>query len=413
MHPDHNLLSVFEHQTLKASKEGQFQPRHLEALQRFYGENGTPFFSLVHNGVKFCEQVGVIQVGELTLQVLPKIDRVSDNSETWHSVLIDMLKAVGAFKVAAPTTSNLRIKSNSILELYIELFVVECEYLLHHGLVKKYRQKEGNLKSLKGTLLFSKNIKHNLIHQERLYTTHTTYDTQHVLNAILYKTLCLLRHINTSSALKSRIAKLLLYFPEQKDVKVGEALFARVVFNRKTITYRNAIEIAKLLLLNYHPDVVRGQNHVLALMFDMNQLWERYVYRTLSRMSNGRYKVTAQANRVFWESAKSYSQRIKPDLIIEIGDEVIVLDTKWKTPESFRPADSDLKQMFAYNHRFKAKHSMLLYPGAGKEIEHNSGSFFEADGTACSMLFIPIVERKKLTNASFEQLIDRILENHS
>src|SRR5690606_25296538 len=137
--------------------------------------------------------------------------------------------------------------------------------LLRQGLVKKYRKTEGNSTSLKGNLKFGKHLSQNLVHQERFYIQYTAYDPEHELHSVLYKAIKLLGRINTNEGLQGPIKSLLLDFPEMPDIKISEATFNKLVLNRKTQGYQKAIQIARLLLLNYHPDVSKGSNDILAL----------------------------------------------------------------------------------------------------------------------------------------------------
>jgi len=191
-----NHISIFEHQSLIFDLRKKEENDLHNALVKFF-ENGVPYYSLIRNGVKFNEFVGVIQVGNTLISVLPKSDKKMLDSkkekEKWNEVLIDMIRAVHGFDVKAPSSGNLKTKNNSVLDLYFELFVKEVEYLLHRGLVKKYRKTEGNLTALKGSLMFSKHVHKNVVHKERFYTQYTTYDTEHLLHIILYKTLQVLK----------------------------------------------------------------------------------------------------------------------------------------------------------------------------------------------------------------------------
>lgn len=388
-------ITVFEHQILKQGQKIDgitFKSSILEAMQVYHGEKGVPYYSLIDKGVKFNSFVGVIQVGNTTIEVLPKADKNEDKSQ-WRNVLIGMLQAVGLFTIHAPSTSSLHTKSNSILDLYFELFVYEVEGLLHKGLVKQCRKTEGQQKSLKGALQFNKHIQYNLIHKERFYVNHTVYDKEHALHKILYKALLLLKKINTNNMLGSRIGNLLLDFPEMPHVKITESLFDKLSYNRKTENYRHAIEIARLLLLNYHPDLSKGRKDVLALMFDMNLLWEQFVYASIRRFKVEGLTITAQTSKYFWKPDKGNRSTIRPDIVINKGrEDCVVLDTKWKNLKGTNPSPDDLRQMFVYHKYYKALKVALVYPGANNSVI--TGKYYnELDShlsdMECSLIALP------------------------
>ena len=74
-------LKLFEHETLRVGtdesdlKENELKENEFEALCRFYEENDKRYFSLEPRKKKFKHYVGVLQVGNLTIEVLPKVEK--------------------------------------------------------------------------------------------------------------------------------------------------------------------------------------------------------------------------------------------------------------------------------------------------------------------------------------------------
>jgi 5-methylcytosine-specific restriction enzyme subunit McrC len=387
-------ITVFEHEALRFDKgEKRISKEQFQALQSYYGE-GVPYYNLCYNGIRFNEHVGVIQIGSTIIEVLPKADNSDEDETKWRNILIGMLKAVGSFDIKSTSDSKLKIRPNTILDLYFEMFIKEIEFLLHRGLVKKYRKKEGNVTALKGALQFTRHIQQNLTHQERFYVRYTAYNTEHLLHFIIYKTLWLLKRINTNAALQSRIETLILNFPEMPEIKVTQSTFDKIVYNRKTKSYKKSIEIARLLLLRYHPDLNKGKNNVLALMFDMNKLWEQFVYVSIKKDRERFPLISQQTPKYFWKPVSGRRTKMKPDIVINQGlNNCAVLDTKWKNLNGHNPSPEDLRQMYVYHEYYRAQKVALVYPGV--ESGRTSGNYLNPETSTetnkeCSIIFLPV-----------------------
>lgn len=416
------LIQVFEHEklTLHPNQWGEkLTVPELEKLYAFNDKNDNVYFTGIRDGVKFKNYVGVIQIGGLTLEILPKADKRSASTEdghnkeakNWHNALLRMLAICRHIRVDAVSEASLEKRHHSILDLYFSLFLDEVENLLHRGLIKKYRKSEGNLTVLKGALNFNKNIQQNLIHQERFYTNHQVYDQDHLINQILLRALVILNQITTSPFIKDRLARVQLDFPEIKHIKIQEHHFNQLTESRKSVHYTEAIKIAKMIILNYSPDIKSGHENMLALLFDMNKLWEEYIYRIFVREERAHgIKVSFQNSKTFWQNEK-VSKTIRPDLVIKKGEFTYIIDTKWKVIDSLKPDDDDLKQIFSYNLYWKSYHSILLYPSTTMSSVPLYGEYKEglAHEHGCTLAFVDVLDKSGLLNLTCGGEIVKIL----
>ena len=412
-------ISVYEHDRLKLGETEQFLPEHLSLLQQYLGDNDTevfPYYQLINNGVKFKQYVGVLCVGNLQIEVLPKIEKQVAKGEegTWRNHLLEMLRAVFKLQTRTPSNADQAMRESAILDVFLVKFLNEVEALLHKGLIKTYRKTEENRTSMKGKLVFSKHLTKNYVHKERFYVNYTTYDRNHILNCILYKALKLVSHIAMNSYTQYRAKTMSFEFPELNDIAVDDALFERLTFDRKSEDYRTAIDIARLILLRYMPDQSKRGKHVLALMFDMNKLWEEYVFVILRRSLREEYNVSAQNVKRFWESSFG-TKVIRPDIVVsdKSGKPVCVLDTKWKCPAVGEPpSDADLKQMYVYHKYWGVKCTALLYPSTKDDEQSGyfqSGYFAEtpdkSDKLSCSKIYLSLSILKNSQDECLKLLI--------
>lgn len=393
------LIQIFEHErlTLLENERGEkLFPNELEKLYEFNDKNNNEYFTGIRNGVKFTKYVGVIQIGGLTIEILPKSDKKDHSDKAdftkWRNALLNMLAICRHIKVDSVSEASLNKRHYSLLELYFDLFLDEVIILLRKGLIKKYREESLNTNALKGRILFSKNIQQNLIHQERFYTKHQVYDYEHTINQILLKALHILSKIVTNSNIKDRIARVKLDFPKINEIEITKAHFDTIKESRKTIPYYEALKVAKMIILNYSPDIKNGHENMLALLFDMNKLWEEYVYRMLQRANMEGFEISFQNSQKFWES-----KTIRPDLVVIKNEgsnsETFVIDTKWKVIDYRNPSDDDLKQMYAYNLYWDAGKSMLLYPKVS-DFPESFGSFHKGrdNVNSCKLGFVNILD---------------------
>lgn len=396
-----DTITVFEHQSIKVGHKDscgkEFTSEHLKLLVRFRGEmvdDKFPYYTLIYNGVRFKQYVGILNVGGLQIEVLPKTDYSTDDADTWRGHLLTMLNTVYKLQAKALTVANQHLKSSPILDVFLQRFLDEVERLLHVGLIKTYRQEIGNRSSLKGKLLMSKHLMKNVVHKERFYVNYTTYDRNHLCNRILYKSLKIIPDVTHNSYIINRARTLFFEFPELHDMAVSDSLFSQLKYDRKSEEYKKAIEIARLILLNYMPDLQQGRNGVLALMFDMERLWEEYVFVILKRKLT-RYDVSAQQSTRFWER-----KTIRPDIVISAKDNtpLLVIDTKWKCPKDYKPSPSDLKQMYAYHRYWNVKNTILLYPATNLNrpisgvFQDEAGKLNDGSPCSCEMIFANIDE---------------------
>lgn len=360
-----HIVQVYEFDTLFLDQSYKtiagdlvrFEKKHFDALLKYNDLHQGKYFAAVYEGIRFKSYVGVVQVDDLIIEILPKIQRTPETVD-WRGVLIEMLRQTEKLKVNQIGNAFVDKQHIHLLDIYFDWFLTEVEQLQHRGLVKQYYTETKNTLVLKGKLEFGGHIQKNLVHQERFYTTHQVYGADHLIHQILQLALKVVEKMSRSTYRYGRCKTAQLHFPEVRDIHVDSNTFERLLLSRKTEPYRTAIEIARLIILNYAPNVKAGAEHMLALLFNMNDLWEQYVLVKLQQ-SIPEWKAEGQTSKLFWKS-----KTLRPDIVLthRISKEVFVIDSKWKNFSYDTISSHDLRQIYVYADYWNAVGGMLLYP---------------------------------------------------
>ncbi len=339
--------------------------------------------------------VGVIQTKDrTTIEVVPKISSLKDDEKTEENskpktkedksktILIKMLKTLKKSPFKNFNMANLKSSKMPLLEIFICMFLEELSKLIKKGIKSDYVTKEENLKFLKGKLKISEQIKYNTIHKERFFVQYEEFMSDRIENKLIKTTLQYLYKKAKSNKNQQRIREFLFVFDEigiSHNIKTD---FSNLKLNRQMKDYEQVLLWCKTFLLENSFSPYKGNDVAFALLFDMNLLFESYVYDYLKR--NGNFNdITAQDKRhhLAYLDGKTSKFQLKPDIVINKGE--IIADTKWKLLSEDKThqgiSQSDMYQLYAYGTKYKdCKYMYLIYPYDGLDIQ-NSYQYFRND----------------------------------
>ncbi len=324
--------------------------------------------------------VGLIQTKDgTTIEILPKI---GDSDEKSKEILLKMLKTLKNSPFKNFNIANLKSRKMPLLEIFISMFLEELAKLIQKGIKSDYLQKEENLQFLKEKLKINEQIKQNYIHKERFFVEFDEFLSNRVENRLIKSTLKYLYKKSKLNINQQKIREFLFVFDEIETSKNIKNDFSRIRLDRQMRDYEQVLLWSRTFLLENSFSPYRGETVAFALLFDMNLLFESYVYDYL-RKSGGFEEIKAQdkTHHLAYEN-NSGKFRLKPDIVINKGE--IIADTKWKLL-SFEKSNNgisqtDIYQLYAYGTKYKnCQNLYLIYPYDDVNLENSYHYFKDND----------------------------------
>lgn len=371
------LLSVFEYQKVRVGESSNNDPspyissHQAEILTNQKSTFGFEIFKFVNSNTIAAQQyVGVFQHGDLTVEILPKIDKEISHV---RKNLVAMIATTLDLAIKDGDMAYVGAQSHSILEILIRLFSQKLFEQLKRGLVRQYESREENLNVLRGRLGVMQQIRVNAGNPERLYCNYQEFQEDIPLNQVLKAAARLLLKVTRQLSNQRMLAELLLMLDSVSDVPVSKLGWKQVHFDRMNERYKPAYRLAEMFLKNKHPDVTGGRFQGFSLFFDMNLLFEEYIGRTLQRTLRGSDIAVSLQGRagnqryVASDSEGNGAFAMKPDIVgVRQGRYKWIVDTKWKmlSASEWREglAQVDLYQMYVYASCYDCPKVLLLYP---------------------------------------------------
>lgn len=135
----------------------------------------------------------------------------------------------------------------SFMEFFVSVFAGETVKIIKSGVLSTYTSREENMNTVHGTILFSENIRRNLVHRERIYVRHDVFTPDRAENRIIKAAAAQLIKLTASSHSSHLLMEALSYLDEVKAPSDITAEFGKCVNTRNTKKYSVVLNICRML----------------------------------------------------------------------------------------------------------------------------------------------------------------------
>lgn len=328
------------------SAANRLKLQHFAVLERGY------------NCLRARQVCGVLIAGGVHLEILPKLE---DSSGNLRKTLVRMLACAYDLPIAEGQMAALGVQDHSLLDTFMHLFLTRLSEQTKQGLMRHYVATEDVLPLLRGRLDLRQQLHRRPGNPSKIHCRFEELSEDTPLNQVFKACLNQLRLVvrsNRSRRLLDQLATRFATIPASTS-----PLKTSIHWNRMNNRFRPAYDLAIILLNALSQSTTTGNSSGIALLFAMNDLFERYIGRTLQRaLPAGSVSLQDKTHHLL--TGKKFV--LKPDIVITSNNGPIILDTKWKDLDwdSNQPniKSSDLYQLAAYAAAYKSQRVILIYP---------------------------------------------------
>ena len=404
------ILKVLEHQKIHIRKN-----RDLNKLQISYSDaeiikavdqkNGF-IFKWGNDYVIPQQWVGLISCKDFSIEIFPKISDINEVEKSCE-ILYKMLEVVYDVPIKNGINAKAKLIQNGLIEIFITNYIEYVKKYIQSGPILDYKKNIKNLKAVKGNIIFSAQINHNAINLTKFMCKYSKMDMDNKYNQIIKLTLVKMRNLSRNNKNKKIIQELLQAFD---SVKLNINLDYKNIHVDKThYRLKDIITLSQLFLDNYSASLTYGNYNIVSLLFDMNKLFEKYIYTQLKNIY--KQNICYQYSKEFLlKDVKTGIKKVnlKPDMYLKLENFNIVIDTKWKRMDNASIKESDAYQMNAYLSVLNnTKKCIVIYPQSYNNVELNN-SFVIRNMERDKIINTKTVDLQLLLDKNNDRFIERL-----
>lgn len=340
----------------------------LEELNR-----SKPFLETGLKTIRPLNYVGVIRMGDLTIQIFPKLfndENITEHQSIIARNLLKMLSFTDNIPIKESDIAGLAEEKIDLFEVFIRLFAQQLSRAIRNSQKREYIQKTDELNVIKGKINFKKYNNPARLHI--IPCEYYDFSIDNLLNRTLKYSCQLMSRSVTDFSTIRMLRGVVDILDNVSLTPVTVAEIERISFTRLTRMFEPFIRMCKIFLSHSTLTLQASDTESFSLLIPMEKLFEEFIAGTLKQEPEyffgralyvgsqdyiGNLVTDETGGRLFW---------MKPDIVIGDSPKEAIIDTKYKVlDEKDRKSSisqSDLYQMYAYVVKTSVKRCMLLYP---------------------------------------------------
>ena len=363
-------LTFRERESVSIGPTGEISELEAEGISKLAGRLPPGALAWGHRALKFGPFCGVLQTGQLAIEILPKIDHGSDSSEEMRGLLVAMLARAGELGSKRVGDAGLGHQHSHLLDVFIEDFCSQVKSALRGGAIARYSERTENLNAIRGRLELTDHLRANAFDRSHLLCRFDERSIDNPYNQALKGVIRLLLGFALSPRTRAVVAAFLHRFDEVRDRRITTREVDALHLDRTIRHWEPVFARARWLLEGLFPDVRTGDAAGSALLFNMEKLFETVlglrIRHACQASAGNRISVGLQSPM---KNLATSGFQLRPDITIRTGNEsVAIIDAKWKrldlSMSNSGVSSGDAYQMNAYASRYRCNRLALVYPAS-------------------------------------------------